>query len=195
MLKTDRLIFTHDFYKNNGFVYYHETKDSFIMTRKTMTWITRILNGIYGLIIILFLLDSLTSFDIKSQMFKTFIYFGLLIGTPFTLTWNVFTFKTKKRKIIGSVFPTLILIFILFIGPVKIIFSTSAWQTKTTLYKNGHFSFKTIEYQTQDMGALGYNKRTVEVLYLTDIFMITNEIPQDIDNKVEWIKIEEEIID
>ena len=87
------------------------------------------------------------------------------------------------------------MIFILFIGPVKIIFSTSAWQTKTTLYKNGHFSFKTIEYQTQDMGALGYNKRTVEVLYLTDIFMITNEIPQDIDNKVEWIKIEEEIID
>ena len=78
---------------------------------------------------------------------------------------------------------------------MKIIYSTGAWQTKTILYKNGHFSFKTIEFQTQDIGAMGYNKRTVEVLYLTNIFMITNEIPQDIDNKVEWIKIDKEIID
>ncbi|HZK70252.1 MAG TPA: hypothetical protein VFD03_01870 [Clostridia bacterium] len=158
-----------------------------------MTWTTRILNGIYVLIIILFLLDSLTSFDIKSQLLKTFVYLGLLIGTPLTLTWNFFVLKTKNRKIFGTVFPTIILIFILIVGPLKIIFSTSAWQTKTILYTNGHFSFKTIEFQTQDMGALGYNKRTVEVLYLTDFFMIINEIPLEIDKKVEWIKVDKEI--
>ena len=158
-----------------------------------MTWITRILNGIYVLIIMFFLLDSLTSFDIKSQLLKTFVYLGLLIGTPLTLTWNFFVLKTKNRKIIGTVFPTIILIFILIVGPLKIIFSTSAWQTKTILYTNGHFSFKTIEFQTQDMGALGYNKRTVEVLYLTDFFMIINEIPLEIDKKVEWIKADKEI--
>ena len=79
------------------------------------------------------------------------------------------------------------------VGPLKIIFSTSAWQTKTILYSNGHSSFKTIEFQTQDMGALGYNKRTVEVLYLTDFFMIINEIPLDIDKKVEWIKADKAI--
>jgi hypothetical protein len=155
-----------------------------------MTWTTRILNGIYVLIIILFLLDSSTSFDIKSQLLKTFVYLGLLIGTPLTLTWNFFVLK--NRKIIGTAFPTIILIFILIVGPVKIIFSTSAWQTKTILYTNGHFSFKTIEFQTQDMGALGYNKRTVEVLYLTDFFMIINEIPLEIDKKVEWIKVDKE---
>jgi hypothetical protein len=158
-----------------------------------MKWTNRILSIIFGSIVIFFLLDSLTSFDIKSQMFKTFIYFGLLIGTPLTLTWNIFAFKTKKCKIIGSVFPTLILILIFIVGPMKIIFSTSAWQTKTILYENGHLCCKTIEFQIQDMGAFGYNKRTVEVFYLTNYFMITNPIPLKIDKKVEWIRVDKEI--
>jgi len=76
---------------------------------------------------------------------------------------------------------------------MKFIFSTGAWRTQTILYQNGHFSFKTVEYQMQDIGALGYNKRTVEVFYLTPLFMITNEIPNDIDKKVEWVKVDKDV--
>lgn len=138
----------------------------------------------------LFLLDGLTSFDIKSQGIKSFVYFGLLIGTPLTLIWNAWVIKTRNEKIIGTVFPTIILTLILVVGPMKILFSIGAWQTQKFLYQNGHLSFKTVEFQMQDVGALVYNKRTVEVLYLTPFFMTTSEVPNDIDKRVEWVKVD-----
>ena len=45
----------------------------------------------------------------------------------------------------------------------------------------------------QDVGALGYNKRTVEVFYLTPLFMFTSEVPTDIDKRVEWVKIDKDL--
>lgn len=154
---------------------------------------TKILNIIYCLTVLLFLLDSLTSFDIKSQALKTFIYFGILIGTPLTLIWNSVVIKTKSKRIAGIVFPTIILILVIFIGPLNVLLSSGAWQTQTVLYQNGHLTFKTVEFQMQDVGAMGYNKRTVEVLYLTNLFIITSEVPKDIDQRVEWVKVNKEI--
>lgn len=61
------------------------------------------------------------------------------------------------------------------------------------MYQNGHLSFKKVEFQMQDIGALGYNKRTVEVIYLTPLFMLTSEVPKDIDKRVEWIKVEKDV--
>lgn len=83
--------------------------------------------------------------------------------------------------------------FILVIGPMKILFSTGTWRTQTILYQNGHLSFKTVEFQMQDIGALGYNRRTVEVIYLTPLFILTSEVPNDIDKRVEWVKVDKEI--
>ncbi len=158
-----------------------------------MTRTTKILNIIYVLTVVLFLLDSLTSFDIKSQPLKSVVYFGLLIGTPLTLIWNAIVLKTRNRKIIWTILPTAVLTMILIVGPMKFLFSIGAWQTQTILYQNGHFSFKTVEFQMQDIGALGYNKRSVEVFYLTPLFMITNEIPNDIDKRVEWVKVDKDV--
>ncbi len=45
----------------------------------------------------------------------------------------------------------------------------------------------------QDAGALGYNKRTVEVFYLTPFFMIISEVPSDIDKRVEWVKVDKDV--
>jgi len=45
----------------------------------------------------------------------------------------------------------------------------------------------------QDVGALGYNKRTVEVFYLTPYFIITNQVPSDIDKRVEWVKVDKDV--
>jgi len=158
-----------------------------------MTRTTKILNIIYGLTVVLFLFDSLTSFDIKSQDLKTFVYIGLLIGTPLTLIWNAVTIKPRNRKIIWTILPTAILIFILIVGPMKLYFSTGAWRTQTILYQNGHLTFKTIEFQMQDVGTFGFNKRTVEVFYLTPLFMITSEFPTDIDKRIEWVKVDKDV--
>lgn len=116
-----------------------------------------------------------------------------MVITPLTLFWNLWTFKTSKWKIIGSTIPTLTLIGILIIGPIKIAFSASTWRTQKVIYQNGHLSFKKVEFQMQDVGALGYNKRTVEVIYLTDLFMIVSPVEKDIDKRVEWVKVYKEV--
>lgn len=144
-------------------------------------------------VIVLFLLDGLTNFEIKSQFIKSFVYLGLLIGTPIVLIWNAIFFKSRRKKTFGLSLPILILILILIIGPFKILFSSGAWRTQTILYQNGHLGFKKVEFQMQDIGARGYNKRTIEVLYLTRFFMIVSPVPQDIDKRVEWIKVDKDV--
>ncbi len=156
-------------------------------------YISTILNGIFILTILLFALDGLTSFEIKSQAIKSFTYFGIMMLAPLTLIWNLWTFKTRKWKIIGSTIPTLTLFGILIIGPLKIAFSASAWRTQKVIYQNGHLTFKKVEFQMQDVGALGYNKRTVEVIYLTDLFVIVSPVEKDIDKRVEWVRVDKEV--
>ena len=85
------------------------------------------------------------------------------------------------------------LIFIIVTGPLKILFSTGVRKTQTILCQNEHLSFKKVEYQMQNVGALGYNRRTVEVIYLTNFFMIVNEVQPDIDDKIEWVKVNKEV--
>ncbi|RIJ42329.1 hypothetical protein [Pontibacter oryzae] len=156
-------------------------------------YISTVLNGIFILTTLLFALDGLTSFEIKSQAIKSFTYFGIIVLTPLTLIWNLWTFKTGKWKIIGSTIPTLTIIGILIIGHLKIAFSSSAWRTQKVIYQNGHLDFKKVEFQMQDVGALGYNKRIVEVIYLTDLFMIVSPVEKDIDDRVEWVKVDKEV--
>jgi len=152
-----------------------------------------LLNGIFILIVALFMLDAFTAFDIKSQPVKSLIYFGILLLSPAMMFWNILTCKTIIGKLIASVLPMVTLVVILIIGPVNIIFASSAWQTQTILYQNGHLKFKRVEYQMQDAGALGYNKRTVEVTYLTDLFMIVDTVTEDIAQRAEWIKVDIEV--
>ena len=155
---------------------------------KLKKYISIILNIVYIITILLFLLDIHTSFDIKSQALKSFIYYGIIIISPIILIWNLWFFKTRKQKIISLILPLMAIIGILIIGPFKIIFSSSAWKTQTVLYQNKHFKIKKIETQIQDLGALGYNKRTVEVTYLTNFFMIINPVEKNVNNKIEWKK-------
>lgn len=158
-----------------------------------MKLITKILNIVYCLTVILFLLDGLTSFDIKSQAIKSFVYFGLLIGAPLILVLNLLVIKTKTKRFIGTASPAVILTLILIIGPGEILFSTGVWHTQTILYQHGHLSSKTVEFQMQDIGAFGYNERTVEVMYLTPLFMITSEVPKNINQRGEWLKVDKDV--
>ena len=156
-------------------------------------YISILLNVFFILIIGLFFLDFFTSFEIKNQLIKSFTFFGFLILSPVVLIWNFLNLKTFRNKFITSILPILSIITILKISPTKIIFHSSTWKTQKILYQNGHLNFNKVEFQMQDIGALGYNKRTVEVIYLTDLFMIVKPVIDDINQRVEWIKVNQEI--
>ena len=158
---------------------------------RTKNYISILLHRIFVLTVLLFVLDGLTSFEIKSQAIKSFTYFGLLVLAPMTLIWNLWTLKTKLLKIISSILPTTALIGIMVIGPTPIILSSGSWKTQTVLYQNRHFTFKKVEFQMQDVGAFGFNKRTVAVIYLSNLFMIVRPVENDIDESVEWIKVDQ----
>jgi hypothetical protein len=143
--------------------------------------------------VLLFLLDGLTSLDIRSQALKSFVYFGLLIGTPSILIYNLVALRSIGRKTIGAILPTVVMALILLGGPMEFLFSAGAWRTQDVLYQNEDLRFKTVEFQMQDVGAFGYNKRTVEVIRLTPLLMITHEVPRDIDKKIEWVKVDKHV--
>ncbi|TNE31665.1 MAG: hypothetical protein EP346_00300 [Bacteroidetes bacterium] len=156
-------------------------------------YISTILNGIFFLSILLFTLDAFTPIEIKSQPIKSFSYLGLLTLTPLTLIWNLMIIKPMRRKVLAITVPTLSLIGILMIGPLKFVFSASAWQTQTVIYQNCYNSSRKVEFQMKDVGALGYNRRTVEVKYLSDLFMITYPVDPSVDHNVEWVKVDNDV--
>lgn len=157
-----------------------------------MKYISILLNSIFTCIILLFAFDNLSILEIKNQTVKSFIYYGLLFITPLTLIWNLLFFKTRKQKVISVTLPSLALIMIFQIGLMRIIFWSSAWKTQTIIYQNKKSSFKKIEFQMQDIGAFGYNKRTVEVIYFTNSFMIVKPITKPIKRN-EWVRIDKDI--
>ncbi len=152
-----------------------------------------LLNGIFITTLLFFLLDGMAVLEIKSQAIKSFTYTGTLVFAPLTLVWNLWYPKKANRKIIAAIIPTITLVGILIIGPIKIIFAKSAWHTQTIIYQNKQHGFKTIEFQMQDVGALGYNKRRVEVTYWTDGFMLTAPVKSNIEQNAEWVKVNKEV--
>lgn len=153
-----------------------------------------ILYGIYILVSLLFLADNFTDLDIKNQMIKAVAYIGFGILTPIILIWNFFDFKTVASRILISILLALFL-FIIINGFTHFIFATSTWKTQTILYEHPHFSNKAVEFQMRDVGGLGYRKRIVEVLYLTNWFMIANEVKSEteFEGKIEWKKVNKDV--
>ncbi len=155
--------------------------------------ISIIINGLLILSVLLFVFDGLTAFEIKSQPIKTFTYYGIFVFAPLVLIWNLIIIKRKKKKIIAVVLPILTLIGIFIIGPNKILFSSSAWKTQTVIYENSNSNSKRIELQMQDIGALGYNKRKVEVTYLSNLFMIVKSAENEMTDKADWIQVNRDV--
>ena len=151
---------------------------------------TRVINMVYAVIVVLFLLDSLTDFEIKNQGIKTFTYFGFGVGAVLTFIWNIVAMRTFKKKIVFSAAPMVIIILIIIIGPLKLLFASAAWHTQTIRYQHVNSSIRRIESQMQSVGAFGYNTRSVEVFYLTPIFMIIDSVPDDVDNNTDWVRVD-----
>lgn len=149
--------------------------------------------GILAIMTVLFLLQLLTSFEIKSQLVKEVIYLGLFVITPLILIRKIIISEKWRSKRVASFATIFILICVAVVGILTIIFATPGWKTQTILYQNGHFAFKKVEFQMQDIGAPGYRNRTVEVTYLTDAFMIISPVSKNIDESVEWIRVDREV--
>ena len=160
----------------------------FFMTSKFP--LKTVLQVTFFVTVLLFVLDALTSFDIKNQTLKTLTYFGFVTLSPFTLIYNLTVIKTIKERIVYSILPLGSIVAILIIGPMTITRASASWSTQTVIYQSDKFGFNQVEFQMQDVGALGYNRRTVQVMYLTDLFIITKPIDTDIETSSGWIKVD-----
>jgi hypothetical protein len=159
---------------------------------KTIKPVSVALNWLYPIMVGLLLLDNLTPFDIKSQPLKTFVFEGLLFATPVILIFNATVLK-GRQQLAGLALPVLMLAVILIFGPMKLSWASGAWHTETILYKKRNSSFQKVEFQMQDVGALGYNRRTVKVFYLTPFFIITSAVPNGIENDPAWENVNEDV--
>jgi hypothetical protein len=67
------------------------------------------------------------------------------------------------------------------------------WKTQTVIYQNNHLSNRTIEFQLQNKGALGYNRRTVDRLKIIPFVSwtkkLTKENLENIDS-LTWDKVD-----
>ncbi len=154
---------------------------------------SRFLIVIFTVVLSLFLLHILTPFEIKSLFVKYVMYLGLFVLAPFITISRMLVSKKWREKGVTSFFIILILLVVSAIALFVILFTTQSWYTQTILYENKHSVYKKVELQMQDIGALGYRNREVEVTYLTSLFMFVSPVRENIDNNPEWKKVEIEV--
>lgn len=142
------------------------------------------INIIYSIIISLLLLSEFAGFDIRVQSLKSLVYFGTLIGTPVMIVLN-----TSLKRISLLAYPMVMLVLIIVINPFRILYRSSVWETVNVLYEHKYCFFRTVEFQMQDIGARGFNRRTVEVISLTPFFAITRDAASDIAEDTGWLDV------
>nr|WP_298659350.1 hypothetical protein [uncultured Flavobacterium sp.] len=123
-----------------------------------------------------YLLDKNEILEIKQQGFKSFVYYGIIVFSFFSILFPIISFEKLKFKILFSILPIFVFIEILNFGIVRTVFVSSAWKTQYIYYQNKFDSSKKVEYQMMDIGAFGYRRRTVEVNYITEWFFISKEV-------------------
>ena len=71
------------------------------------------------------------------------------------------------------------------------------WETQTILYQNRHSSNRMIVFQMQDVGALGYNKRTIDktilipgVSWINKLYDKPLDIQQNSIDSLDWKKVD-----
>jgi len=136
-----------------------------------------------------YLLDSNEILEIKHEGLKSFVYFGIIIFSFFSILFSFLCFEEIKLKVLFSILPIFAFIanfkfwnvtnFILFI----------ILETQTIIYQNKFDPSKKVEFQMLDKGALGYRRRTIEVNYMTDWFFISSPYNEEIFNSdSDWEK-------
>lgn|SRR5690554_3805932 len=108
---------------------------------------------------------------------------GLLYGLVYIL-------PIKKPKNLGGIITVASVLILGLI--IKITDWTGDWKTQTILYEHGHLKNKTIEFQMQDKGALGFNRRIVEVTRITGFINYVEPIDTS-KVTLPWLKVNKDI--
>lgn len=137
-----------------------------------------------------YLLDSNEILEIKHDGLKSFVYFGIIIFSFFSILFIFLSFEGIKLKILFSILPILAFIQILNYGIIATLFSASPWKTQTIIYQNKLDDSKKVEFQMLDIGFAGYEERTVEVNYITDWFFVSKE---EETYNFDWKKVNKEV--
>ena len=128
------------------------------------------------------IINETSSYELSSQTIKSLIYYSLPISGIALIFLGILTNSTKLQKIIKFVIPSIVLLTLFNGGILKFMNATAVWQTRTVLEENNS---KRTEFQVQDVGALGYNKRTVEVKHITNFLMKVDKSPSTlVDSKM-----------
>ncbi len=145
---------------------------------------------IFLLCSIFYFLDKNEIIEIKHEGFKSFVYYGIIVFSFFSILFSFLSYEKLKFKILFSILPILAFIEILNFGILQTIFCSSSWKTQTINYQNTLDESKKVEFQMLDKGAFGYRRRTVEVNYITNWFFISKE--KGIYNS-DWKKVNLEV--
>lgn len=157
----------------------------FRMNKKQLIRLTFIL---WLLNLALVLLVTLTPLELNPYRIIYWQLGFLIIGLPL-LNW-----LNKRTYNAGVLTIVVIVISVLSIGS----FSTfldwrGPWRTQTLKYQNLHLANRTIEFQMQDKGARGYNRRTVDVIRLLSFLSWTTKTSTSELDTLTWKLLNEDV--
>jgi len=138
---------------------------------------------------IVWIITIVTDLVITNELIRNICAVATFLGVIYAIL-HFLSFK-KPKNYIGIVTVAAVLL----TGIITELFDrTGEWKTQTVLYENGHFEFKTIEFQMQDKGELDYNRRIVEVTKLTSFLKIIESVDTS-KTELPWIKVNKDIND
>lgn len=152
--------------------------------------ILAIINAFLVGIALLFFLDVITSLEIHHQPTKEFVYWGFILLPPVAFLANLIYQKKRISRISFSLLSAALLVLMIVLDPVDIVFSSSAWKTQTVLYEHEKDGDKRIEFQLQDVGSLGYNRRTVIVTDFLYIFRLVQPYDDSKEPGADWVRVD-----
>ncbi|NRD18585.1 hypothetical protein HNV08_00885 [Winogradskyella eckloniae] len=144
----------------------------------------------FYLIVVLFIGDVTDLFQTKLSIFKSFIYYSILL-LPIPLL--IMELKAHcSEPILRKAIPILTIVGLVYLNPLKLFFNIQPWQTQQVILINENYENHKVELQSKDVGALGYAKRKAEVFYLSSYFYIVLSKSYDDRNfmGINWKRID-----
>ena len=139
--------------------------------------------SIWTIASLLWMISMFSILEITNGMIRNICACMTIAGVIYVIL-NFIPFR-KPKNYIGIV----TVVSVIITGVLSEIYNWKEdWQTQTVLYKNGHFSSKTIEFQTQKNGESKYNCRIVEITKLTDYLKIVQHT-DTAEVHLPWIKV------
>ncbi|MFN3405871.1 MAG: hypothetical protein ACK40G_17385 [Cytophagaceae bacterium] len=112
-----------------------------------------------------------------------------ICGFPFILWLTTFDVNERMKWRKKTLITFSVIVLLIFV--IDFITWGGGYKTQDILFRNKRFSNIRIEFQMEDIGAFGYNRRTVKVVQLTPLLRWTTYTEIDKIDMNEWIKVDE----